>query len=142
MMRRFAPNRRTRGFAVFWVIVTIPMIAMTIAALSRLLIFDAKRTQQIAAQAQLRQMLMAATVSVTASGQLKPDDKIALAPQSLLPPDIINQDGTLELKIETSDANRVRIRINATLGKYKANQTLIFQKRQDRFMLVETKLND
>jgi hypothetical protein len=135
-------SRPSRGFTVFWIIVTIPMIMMTVAALSRLLIFDAKRTRQTTAQVQVHQMLLAATTCVSTSGQLKPDEQIQLDPQSLLPAELRNQGAVMTLKIIASKDNRVQIRITATLDKYKANQTLIFEKREDQFVLVETRLND
>ena len=113
--RRHAKNS---AFAAVTAIVLLGLVASTLAAMAMMFAADARRTRNAAADAQLRQLLIAGAADVEqrlSKGQTTFDTKLA-APT----------DGTIQLTATPDGDAAVRVTVAATLGPRRQDQTLRF----------------
>ena len=120
---------RRAGFAAVTAIVLMGLVASTLAGMGMMFAADARRTRAAAAEAQLRQFLIAGAADVQqrlASGQTSFDATAEVA-----------GDGRIHLRAtaagEAGDA--VHAVVTATLGPRRAQQTLHFTRDGERWKL-------
>jgi Na+-transporting NADH:ubiquinone oxidoreductase subunit NqrC len=115
--RRHAKNS---AFAAVTAIVLLGLVASTLAAMAMMFAAEARRTRNAAADAQLRQLLIAGATEVEqrlSKGQTTFDTKLA-APA----------DGAIQLTATSDGDAGVRAVVAATLGRRRQEQTLRFSR--------------
>ena len=114
----------------------IPIIALTIMALSSFFISETRRSKQMVADAQLRSMLAAGlTVAVNRKADFDGPTKVTLPPG-------LAAEGQLSIRpVEAETENAVYLQIDATYRSHSMHQVLIFDRTADGLRLKETRLN-
>ena len=111
--------RRSRGFATFVAVMLMGLAAMAILAMASKLSYDARRTRDAGIDAQLRQMLLAATTQAQAKlGEIGADGQPW---QLTLPAELT--DGTV-LVVGRRDAQGIVTEMSATLRGRALQQTI------------------
>jgi len=131
-----APRRR--GFAMATAISFIPLATMAMMSVGMLCAADYRRTADIAAGAQLRQMLLAAAVdarSHLADANSPPTWKTSL-------PADLGSCGAMVQTTMSIDRNVARMAIAATLGDRHADAEMHFVRDGDRWVARSTDLSD
>jgi hypothetical protein len=108
------------------------LVASTLAAMAMMFAADARRTRNAAADAQLRQLLIAGAADVEqrlSKGQTSFDTK-ATAPA----------DGAIRLTATADGDAAVRVIVAATLGPRRQEQTLRFTRTGDKWKLAAIEL--
>ena len=127
------PRRRakTSAFAAVTAVVMLGLVASVLAALAMMFAADARRTRNAAADAQLRQLLIAGAADVQQrlkQGQTTFDVKVP-APA----------EGEMQLRA-TAEGDGVRAVVAATLGTRRGEQTLKFTRDGARWRLASVEL--
>ena len=126
-------HRRTKNaaFAAVTAIVLLGLVATTLGALAMMFAADARRTRNAAAEAQLRQLLIAGAASAQQrldKGPTPFDIKMA-APA----------DALLQLTA-APDGDALRVIVTAALGPRRQEQTLRFIRAGDKWKLASVEL--
>ena len=128
------PSRR--GFTTVGAIFMIPIIALTIMALSSFFISESRRSKQMVVDTQLRSMLAAGlAVVVNRKADFDGPTEVAL-------PAGLAVEGQLRIRpVEAETKNALYLRIDATYRSRSMHQILIFSRTADGLQLKETRLN-
>ncbi len=120
------------AFAAVTAVVMLGLVASVLAALAMMFAADARRTRNAAADAQLRQLLIAGAADVQqrlTQGQTTFEVNVA-APAA---------EGHIQLRA-TAEGDGVRAVVAATLGTRRSEQTLHFTRDGDRWRLASVEL--
>ena len=131
MTRRRAKNS---AFAAVTAIVLLGLVATALASMAMMFAADARRTRAAAADAQLRQLLIAAAADVQQrldKGQSSFDVKLAAPAEANI---------HLSAAAAAADNNGVRTVITVQLGPRTAAQTLRFTRDGERWKLAAVEL--
>ena len=132
------PTKR-RGSAALTAVTLIGLVGVMIAALASLFAAEARRTRDAAAEAQLRQLLVAG--AWVANERVRGASPVTESSIEL--PASLTADGarvTLAAA-PAPDANTVLINVNAALGEREMSQSLRFVRRDAQWRLAEATLN-
>jgi hypothetical protein len=122
---------KNSAFAAVTAIVLLGLVASTLAAMAMMFAADARRTRNGAAEAQLRQLLIAGAADVQQrldKGQTSFDVKV-IAPA----------EGNLQLSA-AADGDVIRAVVAASLGRRHSEQTLRFTRDGERWKLAAVEL--
>ena len=117
-MTRRPRHPRRSAFAAVTAIVLMGLVASTLAAMGMMFAADARRSRAAAAEAQLRQLLIAGAADVQqrlAGGETRFDLTLALAAE-----------GELRLNATSAEPDRVNASVAAAVGGRRSEQTLRF----------------
>jgi Na+-transporting NADH:ubiquinone oxidoreductase subunit NqrC len=123
---------KNSAFAAVTAIVLLGLVASVLAAMAMMFAADARRTRNAAADAQLRQLLIAGAADVQQrvnAGQTTFDVKLA-APA----------EGAMHLSA-TAEGDAVRAVIAAALGTRRGEQTLRFTREGERWKVAAVELH-
>ena len=123
---------KTSAFAAVTAVVMLGLVASVLAALAMMFAADARRTRNAAADAQLRQLLIAGAADVQQrlkQGQATFEVRVPSPTE-----------GEMHLRA-TADNGGVRALIAATLGTRRSEQTLRFTRDGDRWRLAGVELH-
>jgi len=116
------------------------LLSAAFAALLAMLAADAHRTTREANDAELRQMLLAASAQINQQipqwGDTPPAGKIALE----LPQSLQKMEAAMHAQIARGADNSADVEVVARLGKQTSRQILHYTKRDGRWMLDKTQL--
>jgi len=138
-MRNPSRHRNSRAFATITAIFLIPVVAAALLALTYQFQAQARRTQSVQTEAQLRQLLHAGAVeavrriaaappAVEAAGDADPPYAVPL-PKSL-------KGAGVKFKFQRHGA-AVTAHIEATLNEHRRGQVLRFEKKGERYEVVD-----
>ena len=119
MTTRLTTARR-RGFATTIALVLLGLVGLTLAAIALTLTRDARRTGTEAADAQLRQLIMAGSIEardVIQKGNAKAGDVRTVT----LPPELANDGARVELRW-TQNAGGLGTEVKASIGTKQLSQ--------------------
>ena len=136
MTRATRGHRGRRGIAAVTAIVLLGLVAAALLVVSTAVVADGRRTRAAVADAQLRQLLLAAAADAAARSESWAAE---VEPQSwslALPPSLA-QDGASAKVSATPAGEDVEVRVEAQLPQRRAGQTLRFRRADGRWQLQE-----
>ena len=139
---RHSSSVHRRGFAIMSCLLLIAFIGITVSAMTSHFAAEANRTRHIADDAQLRQLLVAASIDLHA--RLNGNGRDAVADESAiaLPKQLVADSPTLSATRQLNEAGRQQFRVTAAHGSRSARQSLEFRKVKDEWQLHAAKLLD
>lgn len=136
MSRRAIRSSRRRGIAAVTAIVLLGLVAVALLAVSTAVVADGRRTRAATADAQLRQLLIAAAADAAARSRSWPD-RVEPQDWSVALPPALSGDGT-SVKVSAAPSGEgVAVRVEAQHLGRRAGQTLQFRRAGGRWQLRE-----
>jgi type II secretory pathway component PulK len=117
------PIPRPRGFAAFFAITMVGLVAVTLAGLGILFAGEARRTRARAGDVQLRQLLIAGSVAAKQSITQTPN--VASNTDMPLPRELSENGGQVTLAIQPS-GEKTTVLVKAKFENRRAEETLHF----------------
>ena len=134
-MKRCATRNR-RGFATIIALTLLALVAVAVAALAVAFAADARRSANVAADAQLRQLLL-----IGAAALPEQLDRHAMGGMQIpLPKELIDQGALLKVSIESGSGEVRRAEVEARLGNRIAWQTLTLTRQSNRWSIISADL--
>ncbi len=127
--------RSQHGISTFIAIAMLALVGITLVSIERHFAVQVQRTHRLAAETQLRQLLLAGTRMVDPAGI----SEVVSQPLPL-PPQL--SEATLTARLQAGDDPQQRcIELTATLGRYVTRQILLYQQAAGgQWVLREVKL--
>ena len=121
---------RSRGSMLWMALILLATMSLVITATIGVVRSDIRRTNAEATGSQLRQLLLAGQTAVSAelakTGTVK-DRSLTLPPEL--------RDATASVKVSKATGDRVEATVAASFIGAKAEQTLVYAKRNDKWIL-------
>lgn len=125
--------QQSRAFATFTAVMTVALVGVALATLGTMFAWQARRTQQAASDAQLRQLLLAGGAAAASRLQAEPGPiDVTLTPPGL-------EDATVRVDVSSSGASATAT-IEARLGAGVARQTLAFERGDGGWRVAAARL--
>ncbi|MEO6436391.1 MAG: hypothetical protein ABIP55_11630 [Tepidisphaeraceae bacterium] len=131
-------RRRPRGVAGLVAIILLLIVAATLAGVATAFSADAQRTRNLAAEAQLRQLLTAGAIA--AAEQLKSPDLPTGETTVALPTDLNDRGATLKVSY-LREGEGVLAAVDAALPPRRARQTVRFAQKDGRWSVQAVEMN-
>jgi hypothetical protein len=129
-------SQRRRGMATVTAIALLGLAAVAMLAVSAAVAGDARRTRYATADAQLRQLLLAAAADAADRSDSWPADVSAESWQLAIPPTLAQNGASANLSVARA-GDGVEVRVEAHYLKRRGGQTLRFRRTGERWELFE-----
>jgi hypothetical protein len=130
-------RQRRRGLATVTAIALLGLVAVAMLAVSAAVVGDARRTRYEAADAQVRQLLLAAAADAAERAAAWPAD-VADDSWQLALPATLAQSGGASVKLSLAHAGEtLEVRVDAHYLTHRGGQTLRFRRSAERWELID-----
>ena len=129
-------RKRRQGLATVTAIALLGLVAVSLLAVSAAVVGDARRTRYATADAQVRQLLLAAAADAAERSASWPADVAADSWELPVPASLAQGGGSVKLSLAHA-GERLEVRADAHYLRRRGGQTLRFRRAAERWELID-----